>query len=157
MPVYNHYYPDAQNLINTPDSAWELVRYGPVVPVTVSLTARHVEILQGLKFSVPNPASGNALIDTGSTLCAVDESIVKSLGIPPTGSEAILTPGGPSQRPTYPASLSFPGTTLPNISFTNFIGSPLQASGIVAIIGRNVLKDFVFVYNGPGGFVSLAH
>lgn len=157
MPVYNHYYPDAQNLINTPDSAGQLARYGPIVPVTVSLTARHVEILQSLRLPVPSAISGNALIDTGASLCAVDQSVVQSLDIPPIGSSTIQTPAGASQRPTYPASLSFPGTTLPNISFVDFIGSPLQASGIVAIIGRNVLMDFVFVYNGPGGFVSLAH
>ena len=97
------------------------------------------------------------MIDTGASLCAIDEAAAVSLGIPPAGAQAIFTPAGPASQPTYPASLSFPATTLPNITFAEFVGAPIQASGIIAIIGRNVLRDFVLIYNGPGGSVSLAY
>jgi hypothetical protein len=157
MPVYNHYYPDSKNQINTPESAAQLARYGPVVPVTIGVTARHATILQKLNLAVPTAISGSALIDTGSTFCAVDGDVVKSLGIPQFGTASVYTPSGTAQLPTYPASLSFPGTTLPNITFADFMGSPLKAQGIIALIGRNVLMDFVLVYNGPGGFVSLTY
>ena len=157
MPVYNHYYPDSTGKINTSESSAQLARYGPVVPVTIGVTARHAEILQKLKLPVPTPQSGQALIDTGATYCAVDTAVVKALGIPQYGTTPVYTPAGAAQLPTYPASLSFPGTTLPNISFTDFMGSPLKVQGIIALIGRNILTDFVLVYNGPGGFVSFAH
>lgn len=157
MPVYNHYYPDSSNQINTPASSEQLARYGPTVPVTISVTARHAAILQKLNLPVPTPESGLALIDTGATFCAVDDDVVKSLGIPQFGTTAVHTPSGAAQLPTYPAALSFPGTTLPNISFADFMGSPLKVQGIIALIGRNVLMDFVLVYNGPGGFVSFSY
>ena len=157
MPVYNHYYPDAANQINTPDSANRLVLEGPTVPVAVGLPAALVAYLQAQNLPVPPPVVGYVLIDTGASLCAADEAAAHSLSIPPIGVQAIHMPAGPAQQLTYPASLSFPGTTLPNISFIDFIGSPLQASGIVALIGRTVRQHIVLVYNGPGGSVSLAY
>lgn len=157
MPVYNHYYPDSNNKINTPESAGQLARYGPLVPVTISVTPPHAATLQRLGLPVPTPESGQALIDTGASLCAIDDTVVRSLGIPQFGTTAVHTPTGPGQLATYPASLSFPGTTLPNITFVDFMGSPLREQGIIALIGRNVLTNFVLVYNGPGGFVSFAH
>jgi hypothetical protein len=50
-----------------------------------------------------------------------------------------------------------PRHPLPNLDFIDFIAGPLQASGIIAIVGRNVLRHFVLIYNGPGGCMSLAY
>jgi hypothetical protein len=157
MPVYNHYYPDANNQINTPGSAFRLTTEGPTVPVAVGLTAQHMDVLQRLGQPIPNPISGFALIDTGASVCMLDDSIVNQLSIPPLGTRQIHSPAGPTQQYTYPASLSFPGTTLPNIAFSDFISGPLLPTGIIALIGRNVLSSFVLNYNGPGGHISLSH
>lgn len=157
MPVYNHYYPDSSNLINTPSSADRLLQEGPTIPVSVGVPAALATVLMSRNMPVPAPVSGVALIDTGATLCTVDQSIMQALNIPPFGTTTIHTGAGPTQCPTYPASLSFPGTPLPNLNFTNFWSAPLQAQGIIAIIGRNVLRHFVVVYNGPGGSISLAY
>ncbi len=105
---------------------------------------------------LPNPVTGLALIDTGATLCMVDVSVLGELGVPPSGIENIIGATGQGKQPTYPASLAFPGTPIPPIAFTNFIGSNLKDAGIIALLGRNVLMSFVIVYNGPGGFVSLS-
>jgi len=157
LPVYNHYYPDSQNLINTPESAQRLSALGPVVPVAISLTLVQSNILRSTGATLPAPVLGQALIDTGASLCVIDETALTTLGIPPFGLTRIATPQGVSMRPTYPASISFPGTNLPNVAFRNFIGAPLATMGVVAIVGRNVLENFVFIYNGPGGSISLSH
>jgi len=157
VPIYNHYYPDTSNLVNTPDSATRLALEGPTLPVSVGLAPTLISFLQARSLPVPNPISGRALVDTGASLCMVDQAVVQSLNIPPFGVQSIHTPSGTAQQATYPASLSFPGTTLPNLSFIDFIAGPLQASGIVAIIGRSVLRYFLLVYNGPGGTISLAY
>lgn len=156
MPVYNHYYVDGNNQINTPASAGRLVNGGPTIPVTVSLVREHVDQLAKEGKPVPNAVTGLALIDTGATLCMVDVSILEELGVPPSGIENIIGATRQGKQPTYPASLSFPGTPIPPIAFTNFIGSNLKDAGIIALLGRNILRDFVMVYNGPGGFVSLS-
>jgi len=156
VPVYNHYYVDGNNQINTPASAGRLVNGGPTIPVTVSLVREHVDHLAKEGKPVPNAVTGLALIDTGATLCMVDVSILEELGVPPSGIENIIGATGQGKHPTYPASLSFPGTPIPPIAFTNFIGSNLKDAGIIALLVRNILRDFVMVYNGPGGFVSLS-
>jgi len=156
VAVYNQYYPDSSNQINTPGSATRLVREGPTIPVTISLIQAHIDYLTKLGQPLPNPVSGLALIDTGATFCSIDESVLQALGVPPYGVTDVIGVSGPIQQPTYPAGLSFPGTPIPPIAFADFIGARLKEAGIIAIIGRNVLRDFVLVYNGPGGFVSLS-
>lgn len=156
MPIYSHYYPDDQNKIGTSNSAFRLALQGPLVPVTISPTPQHLAVLQGLGRPAPAPVSGQALTDTGAGLCTVDEQIVQALGIPPFGSSTIYTPSGTSNRQTFPAALSFPGTTLPNLTFNDFVGTDLQMQGFIAIIGRNILRYFVISYNGPGGHITLA-
>ena len=86
----------------------------------------------------------------------VDVTVIQDLGVPPSGVTNIVGVTGAGNQPTYPASLSFPGTPIPPIAFTDFVGGNLKAAGIIAILGRNILKQFVLVYNGPGGFVSLS-
>lgn len=156
MPVYNHYYPDGNNKINTPASAARLITGGPTIPVAVFLVKEHVDQLTKENKTLPKPVTGLALIDTGATLCMIDVETLESLGVPPSGVENIIGATGQAPQPTYPASLAFPGTPIPPIAFTNFVGCNLKAAGIVAVLGRNVLTHFVMVYNGPGGFVSLS-
>lgn len=105
---------------------------------------------------MPAAISGLALVDTGAGLCAVDESAIHQLGIAPYGFTDISGATGTAIQATYPASLSFPGTPIPNITFFDFVGSPLSPLGILVLIGRNVLAQFVLVYDGPGGQVSLS-
>jgi hypothetical protein len=114
------------------------------------------QVLQSLGRPVPPAVPGLALIDTGASICGIEETALRQLGIPPFGYMSVNTPSGSAMQSTYPASLSFPGTPIPNIAFTNFVGNNLAAQGILVLIGRNVLKDFVLVYNGPGGHVALA-
>lgn len=86
----------------------------------------------------------------------VDESVIGQLGIPASGYQKIAGATGTSTQATYAASLSFPGTPIPNITFADFGAGPLAQLGILVLIGRNVLANFVLVYNGPGGHVSLS-
>ncbi|MDE3095308.1 MAG: hypothetical protein KGK07_04810 [Chloroflexota bacterium] len=156
MPVYNHYYPDGNNQINTGESARLLAVSGPTIPVAVGVTPALADLLEKEGRAPPAAIAGRALIDTGASLCMIDESVIGALGIPPFGYQNVAGATGASNQATYPASLSFPGTPIPNITFTDFIGGPLTQLGILALIGRNVLAQFVLVYNGPGGHVSLS-
>ena len=125
--------------------------------MTIAVSTALVQYLQSHNLPIPPPQSGLALVDTGATLCSIDEAAVRALGIPPFGVTSTHTAGGTVQQNTYPASLSFPGTTLPNIEFADFVGAPLAAGGIIALIGRSLLQHFVLVYNGPSGSISLAY
>jgi hypothetical protein len=113
---------------------------------------------------MPSPKPGLALIDTGASSTCVDETMVTDLGVQPVDVVKISTPSGTDQRSVYPASLAFPGTNLPSIDFPRLIGVDLSSQAIagtndpmVALFGRDLLRMFVLVYNGPAGMYSLSY
>jgi hypothetical protein len=94
------------------------------------------------------PVTGRVLFDTGATKTVVDEAAIKQLGIQPAGVTNVSTPSGTAQQLLYPAELEF----LPmhsRVKFTFVIGSPhLAAQGLLALIGRDVMRHMVLIYNG---------
>lgn len=157
MPIHNQLYHDDNGHINTVGSQVRLVQIGPTIPVAIGLAPQALAMFQSAGLAVPPPVSGLAMIDTGASVCVIDEDALAGLGIAPSGTLEISTASGSSTQPTYPASISFPGTPLPNVNFSDFVGAPIQAQGVVALIGRSVLRHFVIIYNGPGGSVSVAY
>jgi hypothetical protein len=157
MPVYSRHYPDDNGRISTVGSRDRLTLVGPTILVAIGLASEAVAMFQSAGLSVPPPVTGLAMLDTGASVCVIDEDALAGLGITPLGTMTISTATGSAVRPTYAASISFPGTPLPNVNFTNFVGAPLQGHGVVALIGRSVLRHFLIVYNGPDGSVSVAY
>ena len=159
MPIYNHFCADQNGKVGGEGSALRLVGEGALLPVLVSTTSWLATFLHSIGKAVPAAVQGLALLDTGAAYCAIDQDVPRQMGVPPVG--YLMTLGATSPKPipafTYPASLSFPTTNLPNITFQDFLGLPLKSQGIIALIGRTVLKHFVMVYNGPCGIITLSH
>ena len=96
--------------------------------------------------------SGLALIDTGATFSSIDEDILNALGIRPVGSTPVQTPSGVlQQREIFTCQFFFPGTPIPVFPFANVVGSTLKHQGIVALIGRDLLRNFLLIYDGVHG------
>ena len=113
---------------------------------------------------MPTPVPGLALIDTGATLSAVDATVVQQLGVQPVGLANVGTAGGQQQQATYPARFTFPGTGLPNIDFGQLLGANLTGQivaahqqPLIALLGRDILQQFILIYNGPVGMFTLGH
>lgn len=151
MPVYN----SLSTQGSQPDSLVLRLR-GPVLPVEIFIPASLLRRLSQQGQPPPAPQTGLALIDTGASLSAVDDEVIRTLGIAPVGQTQIHTAGGIVSRPLYPARFSFPGTDLPPITFRRVAGSALQSQGVVALLGRDVLANFILIYSGPTGTFSLA-
>ncbi|TMA57640.1 MAG: hypothetical protein E6J80_06080 [Deltaproteobacteria bacterium] len=151
MPVYNS--PTAPG---PQPPALVLRLRGPILAVEISIPAALLRRLTQQGQPPPAPQSGLALIDTGASLSAVDDEVVRTLGIAPVGQTQIHTAGGIVARPLYPMRFSFPGTALPPITFRRVAGGALQSQGVVALLGRDMLANFILVYNGPAGTFSLA-
>lgn len=133
-----------------------LMAEGPWLDVEVHVPKALEQLLIQQGSPVPAPARGKALIDTGASISAVDNSIITSLGVQPVGVIPVHTPSGSTQQSQYPVRFSFPGSGLPDLSVQQAIGSILQAQGIIALIGRDALASVILVYNGPGGNITLA-
>ncbi len=119
--------------------------------------------LQAQGAPIAPPAAGLALIDTGATRSAVDDSVVQALGVQPIGVVNVGTAGGIQQHSVYSAKFSFPGSNLPSIEFAQLTGVNLTGHFVphanlplIALIGRDILSRFVMIYNGPLATVTLA-
>lgn len=113
---------------------------------------------------IPTAVRVRALVDTGASCTCVDPSIIQQLDLTPTGSVPVHTPSSGDSPPTknqYDVSLGIPGATedhLPLVLQTiPVVEADLLASqGFAVLIGRDILKDCILVYNGQMGFFTLA-
>ncbi len=155
MPIHNRFFLQNGNL--NPNI---LVMTGPVLGVEVSIPKELVDLLTTQNKTIPSPKAGYALIDTGATRSGVDHSIITELGVQPVGVAKTLTAGGEVEQNLFPAHFRFPGENI-DIDFSSVLGVNLKGQHvngqpIIALLGRDILSRFVFIYNGPGGFFSIA-
>lgn len=155
MPIFNRYWPHQQTTIPNPD-ALQLQNRGPSLQVEISLNSILAAQYQQSGTSLPAPLTGYALIDTGASVTSVDAKILESLGIKAVGQIPISTPSGSSQQGLYSCQFSFPGTPIPVLPFVSVVGSILQPQGIVALIGRDLLRNFLLIYDGVHGSWTLS-
>jgi hypothetical protein len=101
-------------------------------------------------------------VDTGATMTCVDERTLTALGLQPVQTVTSGTAAGPKQQSVYFARVSFPilGWTIDlpvagvDLSGQEVMLVPPQP--VMALLGRNLLSQCMLVWNGPGGFWSIA-
>jgi len=131
---------------------------GAAISVEIAVPSALAESLAERGEPLPEPRLGQALIDTGASLTAVDEEVLKALGLQPTGQIRLATPCQANVPASiYPVRMSFPKTTISVVGDGLAVaGVTLRHQGYVALLGRNFLARAVFTYNGPGGFFTVA-
>lgn len=105
-----------------------------------------------------------AIIDTGASLTCVHEPILQQLQLNPISVAQFGTAHGQVQQSIYPARIVFPvwgGLTIDfqGVAGVDLTGQAIQTTPpqqVICLIGRNLLERFVFIYNGPGGFWTIA-
>lgn len=113
---------------------------------------------------MPSPIPVVGLIDTGASGTCLDPAIIKQLQLTPTGVVEVNTPSTgetPHEAQQFDVSLVIPGATTqaPPLSIGTLavLESRLfDQQGFHALIGRDILSLCVMVYNGDGGFFTLA-
>lgn len=156
MPVHNRFFLASGNKIN-PEV---LARSGPILQVEVSVPTPLSKFLASKEKPIPQSVTGWALIDTGATRSCVDAQALAKLGVSPIGLVETGTAGGTVPQHLYPARLRFPGEGL-EVEFSSLIGANLSGQKIgdldlIVLVGRDVLSQCILIYNGPGGFFTLA-
>ena len=150
MSIFNRFY-----LVNNQMGAGHLAQQGPTFPVEIHVPSGLAQVMTQAGQPLPRPVSGMALFDTGASVTCVDASVITSLGVQPVGQGKVHTPSGEANQSIFPARLSFPTMNF-SMDFNAVFGANLAPQGIIALIGRDVLSNAVFTYNGPGGFVTLS-
>lgn len=100
--------------------------------------------------------AGDALIDTGASISAVDDSVIRTLGVAPVGLANVGTGAGPNQQNLYPARFILPNIGI-GIEFSRVLGSNLSSAGIIALLGRDVLSRMILIYSGGTGRLTIAY
>lgn len=129
-----------------------LEKNGPIMSVEIVVPFSLAKHLRGKKIAVPAPIKGLALIDSGASTSCVDSQVIGRLGVKPIGVGIALTAGGACEQNLYPARFNFPEGKL-SFEFSSVMGVDLKEQTImgrklVALVGRDVLSECVFVYNG---------
>ncbi len=135
---------------------------GAVLDAAVLVGDARREALQKQNLAVPNPQIIRALIDTGASISAVDQTILTALQLQQTGEADIGTPSTgttPFKAPTFDVKIAIMAGRPGDLHFISetvqVTASDLSQFGIGALIGTDVLKKCMFHYNGADGEFSI--
>ena len=134
-----------------------LAKVGPRLPVQIGIPDSLATVYSEHGTTIPGSVDGYALFDTGASITCVDESVLCRLALSPVGTTNVATPSNPSAvRNTYTCALYFPGCPLPDLDPSFVVGVELRTQGYIALIGRDILRDMVLIYDGPGARITFA-
>jgi len=131
-----------------------LQQVGPVIEVTVTLSAIFMQ-----KTNI-SPLTAKtikllAMIDTGASGTVISQGIVNILGINPVGTTLVNTPSSTDVNCNqFDVQIIFPNNVI--IPSIVIIEAPLQGQHIQCLIGRDILKDGVLIYNGCDNSFTLS-
>ena len=106
------------------------------------------------------PQQGAAIIDTGASQTCVDAETAKGAGWPMIDTARLSSVTHPDHEVPVFAGHLFSTMLQTNIHVARWMGVNLRpneaALPVVALIGRDLLQQTLFVYNGHDGSFSLA-
>lgn len=144
------------NTVVAIDPKEALFRRGPVIPVVIHPDAAFVIALQAAGKEIPQPVSGLALVDTGATTTCVDGDTALKMGLASNGTAKMCSASHDNADClTYPVRLTFTGWNV-NLDAAKAMGVSISKQGIIALVGRDLLKKCILVYNGADGSFSIA-
>ena len=131
---------------------------GPLIAIEVRVHPDMVHALKQLGKPVPDPIKGQAMIDSGVQVTAIDISVAESLQLQKTSKVEVVGIGGRSEGYTSACSIHIPGLPL-TTSATRAHCHDLTKTGqnIIALIGRDILRMMTFSYDGINGQVRLVY
>ncbi len=136
---------------------------GPVLNAIVAVSQERNAALVAAGQPAPKPQPIRALVDTGASATCVDPSVLAALSLTPTGIVSVSTPstgGTPHQAEQFDAALIIPAPQGPALMFRTIpvvASELLEAQGFHALIGRDILDQCIFFYNGSLKLFTLAY
>jgi predicted aspartyl protease len=137
----------------------QLAPGGPLVDILVGVSqARHDALIRA-GLPIPQLVQIRALIDTGASSTCIDPAELQKLGLSPTGIIPVHTPSTGDQAHNlsqYDVSLILLHPKLQlRLGTVAVVESQLAIQGIQGLIGRDVLTNCLFIYDGATGIFTL--
>jgi len=139
-----------------PDDRKNFLIKGPIINVVITVPQIVVATKENEGTATPSPISGLGLIDTGCTSTSVDKNVFLNLGINHVSEREVFTANGPIKQRIYPCGLKFPDIFPNTFDVKGVLACDLSGQEYIALIGRDILADSIFIYNGKTGQFSIA-
>ena len=98
--------------------------------------------------------TGFIMLDTGASCTCFDIETATDMGLAIVGRGSITSASHDSHpTPLYAGRLIFGGM---NMAVNRGLGANLKSQGLIALVGRDILRNGILIYNGTNGSVSLA-
>lgn len=129
---------------------------GPRVHIAISPLEGQLKSSADKGETPTTPVVGWALIDTGASLTCIDQKTAEKAGLALVDSGPITSATHDNEVvPIFAGRLKIEG--LPQyLNAHRAYGVNLEPQGLVALLGRDMLTNCVFIYNGPDGSFSLS-
>lgn len=135
-------------------AAPHLRRDGPTLEVQIELVLDAQKVMQDDGDEVPSVVI-KALIDTDASGTLVQTLVVEGMGLSPFDTALLSTPSTTEllRRRLYRVRLVFSKI----VAFeTNVVEGPLIGQNVQCLIGRDILEEVVFTYDGPGSRFTIS-
>ncbi|MBK8267029.1 MAG: retroviral-like aspartic protease [Planctomycetes bacterium] len=134
---------------------------GPIVELAIGVSAPHQQALQKAGQPIPPSVRVRGLVDTGASGTCIDPDVLTKLKLTPRGQVLMHTPstaGTPQPCDQYDVSivLMHPKLSLTIYALPVISSAKLASQGFQVLIGRDVLRRCLFVYDGQTSLFTLA-
>jgi hypothetical protein len=135
---------------------------GALIDVFVALSTHRVDVLKAAGMGYPRPEMAKAMIDTGAGISSISPRIAGNLGLVPSGITPIhsATSGGsPQNCNLYDVCLAFtqPSIKVLGVNVPVFeLDLSVSIPGVDVLLGRDLLRQCLFIYDGQSSTFVLA-
>jgi hypothetical protein len=135
---------------------------GAIIRVGFAVSGPRQEAMRNAGLEIPLPEMVRALVDTGASCTCLDTKVIKNLGLVPTGTASILTPSTGDKPHTcnqFDVAVGIVmGSNQVHLSslIIPVVESELDSHGFQALLGRDVLDQGIFIYDGYRQTLTLA-
>lgn len=134
---------------------------GPLLTAQIGVSAPRRAALLRSGLTVPDPVPVLLLIDTGASCTCLDHGVIGQLAITPHGVANIHTPSTNAHAlhacHQYDVGLVIPHPGISRVfNSIEVLESSFKHQGIDGLLGRDVLRDCLFVYNGELNIYTLS-
>ena len=134
-----------------PDEA--LMLQGPVIEGTLAMSDAQQHALAGTGKPIAT-RTGLVMFDTGASHTCFDLDAANEIGLVIVGRGSMTSASHENQpTPLYAGKLAIPSV---NFNVEQAMGANLAPQGLIALIGRDVMRHGTLFYNGMDGTVSFA-
>jgi hypothetical protein len=142
-----------------PHQTLPLQAEGPLIEVLVGVTPSQAHTLRSAGQAVPAPLRLRGVLDTAASQTCIDLQCVSALALVPAGQASMLTPAPTSALQTYDLydvdlTLLHPRLNWARASLA-VVAADLLPQGFEVLVGRDVLKDCLLIYDGPADTFTL--